>query len=287
MAVFLPDSKDSNDYWHYPLLGVRQAIEEISDHGINIEYHFFDLNDEQDFIQKGNSLVALSPDVVITAPMFEGYQNEVFSQFEKKHIKYALIDSDVADSSRISFVGQHSARSGQVAGRLMATLAGAGSDVLIANVLTGSDITPVIQKRIEGFKNHISTHMPGSGILEAKIPLTETNPVDFIRKLRDAKVKGIFVPGSRAHVVASHLKRNNLDEIKIVGYDLIDRNIQHLKDGNIEFLISQRPVKQGYHGVMSLFNHLIKKQLEQENIILPIDIILKENVDDYISSIQL
>lgn len=219
--------------------------------------------------------------------MFEGYQNEVFSQFERNNIKYALIDSDVADSSRISFVGQHSARSGQVAGRLMATLVGPGSDVLIANVLTGSDITPVIQKRIEGFKKHISNHMPGSGILEAKLSLTETNPTDLIHQLNDAKVKGVFVPGSRAHVVASHLKRHGLNEIKIVGYDLIDSNIRHLKDGNIEFLISQRPVKQGYHGIMSLFNHLIKKQVEQENIILPIDIILKENVDDYISSIQL
>ena len=119
------------------------------------------------------------------------------------------------------------------------------------------------------------------------MPLESNSSNQLVQQIALHQIKGIFVPSSRAHIVADLLKNQNVTGIKIIGYDLIKSNIKYLKDGLIDCLISQRPAKQGYHGVMSLFNHLVKKENSLQNVILPIDIILKENVDDYISSIQL
>ncbi|MEQ6118414.1 LacI family DNA-binding transcriptional regulator [Reichenbachiella sp. MALMAid0571] len=287
LAVFLPDSTDTNDYWHYPILGIRQAIDEISDHGINIRFYFFDLKKEEDFLKKGKLLISDAPDVVITAPMFMGNQNTIFSQLDQHGIKYVLIDSDVSSSSRMAFVGQHSERSGLVAGRLMSSLINAGDNILITNIQSGSDIIPVIQKRIKGFSDYLGEHRASSKVFELNMPLESNSSGPLIQHIEEHQVKGVFVPSSRAHIVADFLKDQNAPDIKIIGYDLIKSNIKYLKDGLIDCLISQRPAKQGYHGVMSLFNHLVKKENSLQNIILPIDIILKENVDDYISSIQL
>jgi len=287
LAIFLPDSTDTNDYWHYPILGVRQALGEISDHGINIKFYFFDLKRKDDFLEKSKKLISDTPDVVITAPMFMGNENTVFTQLDQNKIKYVLIDSDISESSRMAFVGQHSERSGQVAGRLMSSLINAGDNILITNIQSGSDIIPVIQKRVKGFSNYISEHNTSSKVTELNIPLDSNNSDILIQQIEELQIKGIFVPSSRAHIVADLLKTQNVNGIKIIGYDLIKSNIKYLKDGLIDCLISQRPAKQGYHGVMSLFNYLVKKETNLQNIILPIDIILKENVDDYISSIQL
>lgn len=287
LAIFLPDSTDTNDYWHYPILGVRQALGEISDHGINIKFYFFDLKRKEDFLEKSKKLISDTPDVVITAPMFMGNENTVFTQLDQNKIKYVLIDSDISESSRMAFVGQHSERSGQVAGRLMSSLINAGDNILITNIQSGSDIIPVIQKRVKGFSNYISEHNASSKITELNIPLDSNNSDILTQQIENLQIKGVFVPSSRAHIVADLLKTQNVNGIKIIGYDLIKSNIKYLKDGLIDCLISQRPAKQGYHGVMSLFNYLVKKETNLQNIILPIDIILKENVDDYISSIQL
>jgi len=287
LAVFLPDSKDSNDYWHYPIVGIKQAINEISDHGINLKFYFFDLNDKDDFLEKYNRLISDKPDVVITAPMFEEYHSEVFQQFEENNIKYVLIDSDVANSSRISFVGQHTERSGQVAGRLMCSLLKAGENTLIANILSGSDITPVIQKRIQGFRNYMMENNSTSITSEINLPINLNESDELTNLIASDSIKGIFVPGSRSHIISKYLDQRDLNDIKIIGYDLIENNIQDLKAGKIDLIISQRPLKQGYHAVMRLFDYLIKKQSKQENILLPIDVILKENVDDYLSSIKL
>lgn len=287
LAVFLPDSKDSNDYWHYPIVGIKQAISEISDHGINLKFYFFDLNSKDDFLEQCDKLISDKPEVVITAPMFEEYHHEIFQKFEENNIKYVLIDSDVANSSRISFVGQHTERSGQVAGRLMCSLLSEKENTLIANVLSGSDITPVIQKRIQGFLNYMKEENPSSITSEINLPIDIHDSDELAKLIASDNIKGIFVPGSRSHIISKYLDQRSLGDIKIIGYDLIENNIQDLKSGKIDFIISQRPLKQGYHAVMRLFDYLIKKQSDQENILLPIDIILKENVDDYLSSIKL
>ncbi|MBX9850413.1 MAG: substrate-binding domain-containing protein [Cytophagaceae bacterium] len=94
-------------------------------------------------------------------------------------------------------------------------------------------------------------------------------------------VKAIFVTNSRAYKVASVLEKNKIKGIKILGYDLIDPNIQYLKKGFIDFLISQEPFNQGYMGIMSLYNHLILNQEVEQQKLMPITLITKENLEFY------
>ncbi len=288
LSVFLPDSKNTSDYWHYPIQGVRQAIEEITDHGLDIQYHFFDLNSQEDFLQKSEEVIARKPEVVITAPIFEAYQSQILTRFDQAGIRYVLIDSDIPQSGRISFVGQHAERSGQVAARLIQGLSETSrGQVLITNLFSGPEITPVIQKRIEGFKKYMQEKTPHVVVSELDINMNNMGSDSLKKHIDNHPVSAVFVPSSRAYLVVEYLQKHQIPDIKVVGYDLIERNIHYLSKGHIECLISQRPVKQGYHGIMALFNFLVKKETEQPNIILPIDIIIKENLDDYLSSIQL
>jgi LacI family transcriptional regulator len=52
----------------------------------------------------------------------------------------------------------------------------------------------------------------------------------------------------------------------------------------ITALIAQRPERQGYDGIKSLCNHLLFKQGSEKVNLMPIDILLKENLKYYLNN---
>ena len=53
--------------------------------------------------------------------------------------------------------------------------------------------------------------------------------------------------------------------------------------GKIDFLICQKPERQGFVAANLLFDHLVKKEKVNRENYTPIDIITKENIDYYSS----
>ncbi len=86
------------------------------------------------------------------------------------------------------------------------------------------------------------------------------------------------------NVVAEYLQENKMKQVSLVGYDLIGKNIQHLEDGIIDFLINQNTKGQGYWGIQALADHLIFRKKNNPIKYLPLDIITKENLQYYIES---
>jgi LacI family transcriptional regulator len=62
---------------------------------------------------------------------------------------------------------------------------------------------------------------------------------------------------------------------------LIPENVHYLKEGLIDFLISQKAETQGHEGIYALYRHVVLRQPCEKNIMMPIDIITKENLIYY------
>jgi len=67
----------------------------------------------------------------------------------------------------------------------------------------------------------------------------------------------------------------------VIGYDPIEKNKKYLKEGIIDFLISQQSEKQGYEGLMALYRRVVLNLPVEKKIMMQIDIITKENIDYY------
>lgn len=104
-----------------------------------------------------------------------------------------------------------------------------------------------------------------------------------------------LLPGESTDYVRHHVQlesihcrrishRTQYENFKLIGYDLLRRNVSCLKEGAVDFLIAQQPTAQGYSGVESLCNHLIfKKEVKQCNY-MPITLLAVENVDFYLDA---
>ena len=86
---------------------------------------------------------------------------------------------------------------------------------------------------------------------------------------------------SRVYQVADYLQKKNLKLDALVGYDLLQKNVEHLKNGEVNYLIGQRPGLQGYCGIKALCNHVVFKKPVTAVKYMPIDILMKENIDFY------
>lgn len=80
------------------------------------------------------------------------------------------------------------------------------------------------------------------------------------------------------------MQKKKRNDFKMMGYDLVRRNVKGLKEGYIDFLIAQQPTEQGICCIEALFKHLIlKKDVKVENY-MPITLISEENIDFYLDT---
>ena len=84
-------------------------------------------------------------------------------------------------------------------------------------------------------------------------------------------------------MIADYFKQNKIENVKLIGYDSLERNIKALKSGHVEFIISQRPEIQGYRALKALADYLIFKHDIQKINYMPMDILTYENIDFYIN----
>jgi LacI family transcriptional regulator len=93
-------------------------------------------------------------------------------------------------------------------------------------------------------------------------------------------LRGIFVSNASTHRAAAYVKsRGAAGRVHVIGYDLIDENVRYLREGVVDFLISQQPERQGYEGITTLYRHVVLKEAVPKKVTMQIDITTSENVD--------
>ncbi len=286
IAVLIPGGTDENPFWKYPLAGVEEGLREIVHFGISLERYYFNFTDRESFLRQSAKMLSDKPQGVILAPVFTGEAALLLDSCNELKIPVVLINANICSGSCLAFIGQDSLQSGMVAARLMHYGLGDDSDVLVVNFIRENGNQNHIIKREEGFRNYYrDISKTGDSLLrQVNIGETHGNINGIMRKAilsSPRPVKGIFVTNSRVFRVARFLENNNCGNIILIGYDLLDENKHFLKNGTIDFLISQKPREQGYKSIMALYYHLLLKKEVEKNQYLPVDIIARENLQHY------
>ncbi len=284
--MLVPEPVSAEAYWNKPIVGVRKAFQEIQQYGVNINIHLFKQSDSTTFRQEADLILESNPEGVVLAPFFSRESKEFVTELINRQIPYVFIDSNIKEFDKLSYIGQNSFQSGMLAAKLLDYSVQDNASILILHFAKERDNMNHLVQREKGFYEYFNTtYSEGKRNL---LTLEIADPADAasLGKIKNTiksnpEIQGIFVTNSQVYYLARIVEEIKLKEIRVIGHDLINENIEYLKKGIVDFLICQRPEEQGYRAILTLFEYLVlKKEVDVENF-TSIDIITKENLEYY------
>jgi LacI family transcriptional regulator len=287
VCALIPSAPYPGHYWSMPLRGLEMATAQFKDYGIITSYYFYDLFDEKSFIKQAAKIAGLEPNGVVLAPLFLQESNHFTEKLRKKGIPYIFIDADIPDGKSLSYIGPDVKQSAYIAGRLLNSMLPGKAEILMVNMVKGFENASALRRMEEGFRGYFKKN----GLEENKtihtLTIQSTKKEDVFREItkyyiKNPAIKGVFVTNSKAFLVSEFHRKHDLN-IRLVGYDLVEANIEHLRNGGIDFLISQSPVQQGKRAIQTLFDFFVWKKEPEKIQYVPLDIIIRENLDFYIN----
>ena len=286
ICVLIPAIPYSGHYWSIPIEGIKIASKMYMDFGIVIDFCFYDQSKESSFVEQTKRILELDPEGVIIAPIFQQECNLFLDKLKGKNIPYVFIDIDIPNQENLSYIGPDIKRSAYIAGKLLNSIVDRNSQIIILNLIKGIENPSVLNRMEMGFKDFFDKNGLHSEIELETINIYSNNKETVFQELtkfyiKNPNISGVFVTSSDAHLISDFHLKHELD-IRVVGFDLVDKNIEQLKKGGIDYIISQSPKQQGIKAVQTLFELFVYKKEPQKTQHVPLDIIIKENVDFYI-----
>ncbi len=280
-GVLMPDTNQDGGYWKRPASGIEKAVAELNTHKVKLLPFYYNRYSHMSFSRAADTVLDTNLDGLLIAPV----NTEVFQEFVSKiptTVPYVFFDSSLPQSSCLSCIMQDSFQSGQLSARLMHLLLPEPATIAAIQVLP-KDYH--IEQRIKGFETYFSSYSSYQikvySVIRGNPQMNFTLITESILQ-ELSELKGIFVSNALVCEVARILEKHKLNKnIHLIGYDLIKENLDCLKSGTIDFLISQQSEQQGYQGIYTLFRHIILEESVTKKVMMPIDIITRENVDYY------
>jgi len=287
LVSLLPEANEENAYWIKHPAGLKRAVDELDPFPVKLSRINFDLLDEKSFRDKAASVLSLRPDGVILAPIFKNESIEFCRKLTTRKIPFVFLDGFINETEFLSYTGEDIYQSGRVAGQLADVLTPEGKEILIVNIVRNLRNVHHLNTRTQGFLSYFTGMEKRKGKIKnlaISDPVAETISRETGKTLRNNPGIGtIFVTGSKSFKIADFVISFSKNPPDIIGYDLLEKNVAHLKSGTIKFLIGQRPEEQAYRGIRKLFEFLTLKRLPDRIEYLPIDIVTSENVNFFIN----
>lgn len=274
-------------YWCDIERGFHQAAEAYTDFNITITSVYYDPYNPDSFEECAANLVQQEPDGVVLSPTFPLKTTTLADTLHKAGIPYVFVDSNVSHLQPLAFFGQESVKSGYFAGSMLMMQAFGENAVVIFRYTRGGQIELMNQQRFreQGFRKYMLSHHPQCRILELDIDvsLSEAQVDALLDKFFQSNpdIKSGVTFNSQVSVVGRYLQRRGISDFCLLGYDMLESNVECLRRGAVRFLIAQRPILQGYNSIDCLCKYLIfHREVIQLNY-MPIDLLTADNVDFY------
>lgn len=282
IAALVPDGQ-YDVYWTDPFEGIKRAERDLKQYGVNVKFFLFNQFEAETFVQQARQLTETEPDGIIVSPVFYREVMPFFKIWKDRKIPFVLFNTQISDIYPLCYVGQDSYQSGMLAGRLVHTSMPEAGAVLIVHF--DEDISNAfhLRQKESGFRNYFVQNQ----LDDYRLLKEDMNGEDYslfkaqMDKIIDHNpfLKFIYVTTSKAYKIATYLKERRISDIKIIGYDLVPQNIKFLQSGGITFLINQNAKGQGFWSLQLISEHLVLKKDIPMMKYLPLDIIVKENVN--------
>jgi len=191
------------------------------------------------------------------------------------------------EANALTYIGQDSYKSGYIAAKILMRNYSLGEGQELVLFLSNNKNNPAeiqMQRRLKGFMSYITEEYDNLTIHEVVLNKSnQENNQQTLDEFFQAHPKAVLgiVFNSRVYQLGEYLRHAEHSMKGLIGYDLLKANVDLLKSGDVHYLIGQRPGLQGYCGVKALCDHVVFKKSVDSVKYMPIDILIKENIDFY------
>ena len=277
---------ESEAYWEEIEEGTNACTRRRRDFHITLKFLYYERFNSESFKQVTAECLAANPDGVIVVPAKLELTREFTVLLTKHNVPFILLDSYLPDLKPLAFFGQDSFQSGYFAARMLMLLASKEEEIMMMKQLKNGHVGSKQQNNREtGFRLYMHDHFPDIDIIELNLPVGETRE-QMDERLEDffqthPKVHHCITFNSKAHIVGDFLLRTNRRQVQIMGYDMVPKNAECVRQGSISFLIAQHAYMQGYGCIEALFQAIVLRKKVMPVNYMPIELLTKENIDFY------
>jgi ribose transport system substrate-binding protein len=276
----------THEFWKSIHAGAVKAEQELATQGIKVRLFWKGPLREDDrelqtqvvenFTQRKVSGIVLAPldSQALVAPVASAVQ---------AGIPTVVIDSDLNSDKQISFVATDNFKGGQMAGDYMAKLLGGKGKVILLRYQVGSAST---EARESGFLDALKKYSDIKLISsDQHAGATRESAYQASQNLLNRygnEVNGVFAANETSTIAMTKALRDIGQaggKVKMVGFDAGSQSVLDMKNGDVQGLIVQDPVKMGYLGVMTLASHLQGKPVEKR-VDTGVTLVTKDNMED-------
>jgi ribose transport system substrate-binding protein len=269
MTLAMIPKGTSHVFWQMVHGGGEKAAQEL---GIQLVWRGpLREDDRESQVTEVENAVARGVSGIALAPLDETALVGPVSSAMKAKIPVVIFDSGLKGSDYVSFVATDNDAGGKLAGdHVVKALNGKGRALLL-RYAEGHDSTT---RREEGFLAALKTS-PGIEIassnqyLGADVEGAYKRSEAILSGLKDGKggltVDAIFTPNESTSFALLRVLQDNgwAGKVRFVGFDASDNLIKGLRDGHIDGLVVQDPVRMGYLAIKTLHDHIKGQPIER------------------------
>jgi ribose transport system substrate-binding protein len=284
MTIAVIPKGTSHVFWQSIHAGARRAGSEL---GVDIVWRGPLREDERDSqIAEVENAVSRGVSGIVLAPLDEAALAAPVAASMRGGIPVVIIDSGLKSDQYVSFVATDNEVGGRLGGEQLAKALEGKGKVVLLRYAEGSESTI---RREEGFLaamkansgiEVVSSNQYGGADVEGAYKKGETLLSRFKSADGALGIDGIFCPNESTTFAMMRVLQDNgwAGKVRFVGFDASDNLVKGLRDGHIDGLVVQDPMRMGYLGVKTLVAH-IKGEKVDRRIDTGVRVVTRESMD--------
>jgi ribose transport system substrate-binding protein len=259
----------SHAFWQSIRAGAERAGREL---GVTIIWRGPLREDDRDSqVSEVEGFVSRGVSGIVLAPLDESALVQPVAEAGRKKIPVVIFDSGLKGEGYVSFVATDNIKGGRLGGERLAQSLGGKGKVVLLRYAEGHDSTG---KREQGFLDAMKAN-PGIEVVssnqyvgadvEGAYKKIEAILNTYKNGNGSLGVDGIFAANESSSFALLRVLQDNgwTGKVKFVGFDASPNLVKGLREGGIDGLVVQDPVRMGYTAVQTMVAHLKGQPVEK------------------------
>ena len=283
-ACLIPEFKEG-EYWEEIHKGFIEGAGAITLGSIKLDIYRYDQTDVDSFISASKEIIESKPAGVITNTVFKDAVIDFAEALTSNNIPYAFVDNKIDNLEYLLYYGADPYKSGSLGAFLLTTRCNVREIALIRLIRDAKHKADPNAQRRKGFLDYIKEQFPECVV--HTVFIYQDNPeknLEILMEFFDAhpEIKHVAMANSRVWLIDEYLEKYPDPDRIVVGFDDLKRNLECLKKGHIEYLVTRHIPLQAYK-VMTEFAECVIKNIRpsRRNNYVHMDILHRRNLDDY------